>query len=281
LSFEEENSTTCPRCGQIVPSGNAYCGKCGAPVPRIPFTHRDELGDVISTHEPAMQHYPGYKRKFSIFERILNVLFSPREAMEDIGHIPDYEGVLVIFVLWTIVTAIDVFLTLPKIQFSGSNGELLNSLIVSTAWASLILVPILLIIRWLIKSYLIQHGCDSNKWDFGTAASVTGYAYLPNVVFSLVGAILTWMFMPSIVINTTNLDQAYVQLLQFASQTMWISVGIPTGLSFIALFWKSKLGSYGAYSGTRGTCSEGSAFGIFLLIGFIGLLIDLIINFLG
>ena len=153
-------------------------------------------------------------------------------------------------------------------------------MLAATMLGSIIIVPVGLIIRWLVKSYLIQHGCDSKAWDFGTAASVTGYAYLPNVIFSFVGAILSWILLPSVVINTTDLEQALAQIQQFSAETIWISISLTMILSVIAWIWKSKIGSYGAYAGTHGNCSEGSAFGVYLMVGGLGLLIDFVSNFL-
>ncbi|MGY5881051.1 MAG: hypothetical protein RTV31_12425, partial [Candidatus Thorarchaeota archaeon] len=128
--------------------------------------------------------------------------------------------------------------------------------------------------------YLIRHGCDGNSWDFTTAASVTGYAYLPNVIFAVVGVIISWMIVPSIVIDTTSLAQALLEIEQFNAQILWITVGISTVLSLITVFWKSQLGSYGAHAGTRRNVSQGSAFGTFLMIGLIGIVIDFVSNFL-
>jgi hypothetical protein len=210
----------------------------------------------------------------------MKVLFSPREVMEDIGQSPDYEGVVVVFALWTIVTAIGVSLSIPKIQFVGPDSDLLNSMLAGTLYASIIVVPIVLIIRWLVKSYLIRHATDSNAWDFSAAASVTGYAYMPNVLFGFVGMILSWLLVPSITISTVDPAAALFQMEQFAAQTFWLTTGLSAVLTLIALFWKSKLGSYGTFAGTHRTYSEGSAFGVFMAVGFVGWLIDFISSFL-
>jgi hypothetical protein len=247
MSFEEENST-------IELTG----GRASASVPQ----------------------YPRYDRKLSTFQRITNLLTSPKEAMEDIGLAPDYGGVIILFAVWTIIAAIGTMISLSKIQFTGTYSTQVSAIVASGLGIAMIFVPIIFIIRWLIKSYLIRHLCDSTSWDFQTAASVTGYAYLPNIIFSFIGIFVSWIFFPSIVINTTDLEQALVQMQLFEAQIAWIAIGLSTVYSLIAWAWKSYLGSFGAYSGTHHRCERGAAFGNFLVIGGIGVLIDFVSNFL-
>ena len=226
------------------------------------------------------QHHPPYERKYSTLQRLTKLLTSPKEAMDDIGLAPDYAGVIVLFVIWTIFSIIGVMIVLPKMQFIGPYGAETTSMVMATTVAASVFVPIALIIRWLIKSYLIRHACDSKSWDFPTAASVTGYAYLPNVIFSFVWLFVAWLLIPTVIIDTTDLTQATVQLELFTAQTMWITVGLSTVFAAIALLWKSYLGSLGTFTGTREKCERNSAFGAFVAIGFIGLLIDFISQFL-
>jgi len=208
------------------------------------------------------------------------VIFSPKEAMEDIGLAPDYEGVIVVFVIWTIISAIGVALTIPKIQFVGPDSDLLNSVLATTLYGAIIFVPIVLVVRWLIKSYLIRHLTDSNAWDFNAAASVTGYAYIPNVIFAFIGMILSWILVPSITISTVDVETALAQMAQFAVDTFWVTTGLSAILTLVALFWKSKLGSLGTHAGTHETYSESSAFTVFMIVGFIGWLIDFFSSFI-
>ncbi|MHA1138054.1 MAG: YIP1 family protein [Candidatus Thorarchaeota archaeon] len=281
MSFEEESSTTCPRCGQIVPSGNAYCGTCGAPVPRVPFTRGVEpTSSAPTVRRPEPQQYPKYDRKFSTFGRLTKLLTSPKEAMEDIGQAPDYGGVITLFVIWTIVSAISSVIILQKLQFTGPYGNFVNSGVAAGMATVVVLLPIVIIVRWLVKSYLIRHMCDSHSWDFETAASVTGYAYLPNIIFGVIGIFVVWLLMPSIVIDTVDLDQALIQMDLYTAQTFWITIGLSTLFSLAALFWKSYLGSHGTYYGTHKNYETGSAFGIFIIVGGIGFLIDFFSSFI-
>ena len=282
MSFEEENSTTCPRCAAVVPPGNAYCGTCGAPVPRETIFSREHGIEPTSSVSTRQQRPlpPPYDRKLSIFGRITGLLTSPKEAMEDIGRAPDYNGVIVLFAIWTIISFIGLALTLPKLQFTGPYADMVNSGILSGVVLAGLLVPVGLVIRWLVKSYLIRHMTDSNAWNFEAAASVTGYAYLPNLIFSFIGIFLSWMFVPSVIIDTADLTQATLDLQAYAASIFWITFGINTVLSLAALIWKSYLGSHGTYYGTHKRIETGSAFGTFMIIGFIGFVIDFVSSFL-
>lgn len=200
--------------------------------------------------------------------------------MNDIGLAPDYSGVIVVFAVWTILSVIGAMIGLSKMQFVGTYGSQVTFGVMSAVTLAMVFVPVVLIIRWLVKSYLIRYLCGSSSWDFRAAASVTGYAYIPNIVVSFIGLFVTWMFFPSIVIDTTDLEQALLELQSFEAQTLWISIDLNTVLALIALIWKSYLGSFGADSGTHRKCERGSALGHFLMIGSVGVLINLVAVFI-
>jgi hypothetical protein len=279
LSFDEDRRTICSSCGKFVPAGNSYCRYCGTAVSRFSSSSRTiEL--IGGTASAPVQQYPHYDRKFSAATRIMKLLTSPKEAMEDIGLAPDYGGVILLFAIWTIIAGIALVISLLKIRIVGSYSTELSSIVASGLALTMLFVPIIFIVRWLIKSYLIRYLCDDSYWDFHTAASVTGYAYFPNIIFTFIGVFVSWMVFPSIVIDTTNLEQALVQMQQFKAQIAWFAIGLSTVYSLIAWIWKSYLGSLGAYSGTHQQCERGAAFGNFLVIGGIGVLIDFVGNFL-
>jgi hypothetical protein len=284
LSIDEDNGTTCPHCGAVVPSGNAYCGKCGASISSAPHVSRDQPMSSTGTYDqrqrPRPPTYPKYDRKFSFFERITKLLTSPDEAMEDIGLSPDYGGVIGLFVIWTIISIIGIALALPKLQFVGTYGDVVTSGVMSGVVLAVVLSPIIMIVRWLVKSYLVRHMTDSNSWNFETAAAVTGYAYLPNVLLNIVGILVAWVLIPPIIIDTTNLTTALAQMEAYNVSIMWVSIGLNSILAIVGLIWKSSLGSYGTYYGTHKNIAKDSAFGTFLILGFIGFLIDFVSNFL-
>lgn len=273
----EEKSTTCSTCGKLVSAGNDHCGYCGTLVSKS-STSPNTI-ELTGGATPA-QHHPRYERKYSTSQRLTKLLTSPKDAMDDIGLAPDYSGVIVLFVIWTIFSIIGVMIMLPKLQFIGPYGPEITRMVMASTVGTLILVPFILVIRWLVKSYLIRHACDSKSWDFQTAASVTGYAYLPNIIFSFVWIIVIWLLMPSVVIDTTDLAQALIQMEIFDGQTMWLTVGVSMVLSIITLLWKSYLGSFGTYTGTHNNCERNFAFVAFAIIGLIGIVIDLASNFL-
>lgn len=209
-----------------------------------------------------------------MIQRYTKLLTSPREAMTDIGLAPDYGGVIVLFVFWTIFGIIGVWVMLSKMQFTGTYGEFVTSGVVAGATIGLVLFPVITIVRWLVKSYLIRHACESENWDFETAASVTGYAYLPNVIFSFVWFFILYTLVPSVVVNTTNLEAALLQLQMYDAQISWLTVGVSLVGTVLVLLWKSYLGGLGAHAGTRERCDENNGIIMFIVIGFIGIVID-------
>ena len=250
------------------------------PVSRMPLMQGDRPTSSTDTFQQSPPEYLRYGRKFSFIERLTKLVTSPDEAMEDIGLAPDYRGVIVLFVIWAIIGFIGVALALPKLQFVGTYGDAMNSVVMSNAIMATMLTPIILIVRWLVKSFLIRYLTNSKSWNFETAASVTGYAYLPSVMLNVVGIILSWFLIPPVIIDITDLAQATVQLQAYSASILWVSIGINSLLAIVALIWKSSLGSRGTYYGTRKKVEHSSGFATFMIVGFIGFLIDFFGNFL-
>ena len=103
------------------------------------------------------------------------------------------------------------------------------------------------------------------------AASITGYTYLVNILLSIISMIVSWHFIPLIVIDVKNLE--LTQQLNW----LWLCL-LPAFLLGIA--WKSYLGGLGANFGTGGKCPQKLGFTVFFYIGLVGLLISVISNIL-
>lgn len=272
LEFQEDSGITCSRCGSLVPAGNSYCGKCGAPVSRVGPSRTS--GIELEGGSRSSIAYPPYHRKYSMIQRLTKLLTSPREAMADIGKAPDYEGVVALLIMWIVFAIAAGVVMANKIHFIGPYGNEATSMFYTGISIGLILVPFLTIARWLVKSLLIQFSCDRSNWDFKTAASVTGYAYLPNVMFSFVWMFIISALVPSITLDTADLEAALIQLQQYDAQTSWLTVGVSLMITLPVLLWKSYLGGLGAHAGTHETVPESHGIMWFLFIGFIGILID-------
>lgn len=195
--------------------------------------------------------------------------------MADIGRAPDYGGVIVLFVLWIILSTIGVIIMTSKMEFTGTYSYEVTSGVMAGVTIVLFLAPIITFARWLVKSFMVRYACESKNWNYETAASVTGYAYLPNVILSFFWIFVIIAIVPPVVVDTTNLEQALVQLQMYDAQTAWITIGLNLIGSVLVLLWKSYLGGIGAHAGTRESCSESTGTMWFLVIGFIGLLIDI------
>jgi len=217
-----------------------------------------------------------YERRFSMLTRFAKLVVSPSEAMKDIAFSPDYSGPITIIILETIVATILIATFLSRINVVGAPSDF------STIWGNIlslvvgilvVLAPILYVVFWLVKSLLVQYLAGSGSgWNFKTAASVTGYAYIADLIFSIITTVVVLSLTPSLTI-TYGQDQSQVSA-QLISQIGWIATfSIP--LNLIAIIWKSYLGGLGTHFGTNEKCSIGKAFVIFVILALIGLALNL------
>ena len=194
--------------------------------------------------------------------------------MEDIALSPDYTGAIVIAVAEIIITMFALSMALQKIQFSGPYTPQLAATLSSLLGLTVFLVPFVFVARWLVKSWLVKEMCDGNAWDFSTAASVTGYAYIGSTILSIVSVILAWILIPPVVIDTNNLELAIILMEQQNAALITYQFMITFPLALIGMLWKSYLGGLGAHEGTRKVCSFEKGMAVFVLLGLIGLAID-------
>jgi len=138
---------------------------------------------------------------------------------------------------------------------------------------------ILVIIKWLVKSFIVKYAGDSGSgWSFKTAASVAGYAYIADVIFTVLGIALSWLIVPTFHIDTTNLNTAMQQVNNYRAQINTLRLTFTLPVSFLGLIWKSYLGGSGTHFGTNGRCSIRTGFIVFFVLGLIGLLVSFFIS---
>ncbi|MEM3609189.1 MAG: zinc-ribbon domain-containing protein [Candidatus Bathyarchaeia archaeon] len=268
-----EEQFVCPKCGTLISKSDKFCRNCGASLTEI-FEAKSLAPSILPPPEVAPEQ--PYKRKYSFSQRLLKVLFSPSEGMKDIALAPSYGEVFVVLAFEIILSAAVIAMVFTKIQFVGSLPSFFWSIITFAITIGVIFAFGLIIARWLIKSLIVKAACDSESgWDFKTAASVTGYAYLATVIVSVLGLVVAWFFIPSIVIDITNLEAARQALADFQAQTNWLKFWYTLPTSLFGLVWKSYLGGLGTHFGTKGRCSLGLGFLVFFCLGLVGLLISL------
>ena len=142
-----------------------------------------------------------------------------------------------------------------------------------------IIASVLLIVKWLAKSFLVRYAGDSgSSWSFSTAASVTGYAYIADVVFSIIGIAISWLILPTFHVDTTDLNAAIQQMNDYRAQINLLKLTYTLPVSLLGITWKSYLGGLGTHFGTNEKCSIRSGFAIFFALSLIGLLISLAIS---
>jgi hypothetical protein len=264
-----EEKFACPRCGALVSKDDKFCRNCGL--------NLAEVGAPPTQPPSAVVSEKPYERKFSFFGRVFKVLFSPSEGMKDVALAPNYGEVFVVLAFEIFLASIIIALVFLKVRFVGSIPSGFWGIMAGVIAFALVFAFGLLVIRWLIKSLIVKAACDTGSgWDFRTAAAITGYAYLAEIVMNLPGLLISWFFIPSMEINIMNAEAARQAIVDFQAQVGLIRFWYSLPISFLGLAWKSYLGGLGTYFGTRGKCSLGLGFAVFFCLGLISLLISFI-----
>ena len=254
-----EENLTCPKCGASVSKEDTFCKNCGAEMPRV--------------QETAAPSVPPYERKFSVIQRFWKLLVSPSEAMRDIVGAPDYAGGVFVVALYLVVLVFGVIVVSQKIRFLelGSFMGGFSALIIVLFVVVALVTMLVRVGFWLLKSLLVKSLCDDGSgWSFKVAAAVTGYSYIADVLFSAVQVLLLWLLLPNYTISFAGSLFGMVDSAKFLySDLRWFMWGIGLPLSFLGLIWKSWLGRWGTYFGTKEKCSLRKAFVVYFLLGLI------------
>jgi len=214
-----------------------------------------------------------YERKFSLTQRFYKLLTAPSEAMRDIALAPDYEGVLVVIVLEVVFLSVALVMVLQKIQLSGPNTETIMGMVSGLLVAATFVAGILLVAKWIIKSLIVKYACDSGSgWNFKTALSITGYAYIANIMMSIIGMCIAWFLLPTIHLDTTDIEIMRQAFNDYEAQLNWLNLLYTLPFSLFGLLWKSYLGGLGAHFGTKEKCSLGMGVAVFFVLSLIGFL---------
>jgi hypothetical protein len=215
-----------------------------------------------------------YERKFSFLQRLFKVLFSPSEGMKDVALAPTYGEIFVVLAILIVLALIDIAIIFTKIQFVGMPAFIWGILTLAMAIAVVFVFGVI-IAFWLVKSLIVRVACDRGSgWSFKTAASITGYAYLANIVLGIVGIVVLWFLMPSVIVDVTNQEATMQAIANFQAQMGWTRFWYALPVSLLGLVWESYLGALGTRFGSGGKCSFRLGFIVFFCIGLVGLLIS-------
>lgn len=276
LAYENkmsEDNFPCPQCGNTVSKTDRFCRNCGATLIESP----PSIPTAPPPPPPEAEAPPPYERKFSTLQRYYKLLTAPSEAMKDIGLAPDYAGYFGILALEFVVIIIGLVMAMQKIQFVGTYAERLTSDISGILALAVIIALVLVIIRWLVKSLIVRFAGDSGSdWSFSTAASVTGYAYIADVIIMIIGVAVSWFLIPTFRVDTTDLTVAIQQMNDYRAQINMLKLSFTLPFNLLGVVWKSYLGGLGTHFGTEEKCSKLTGFIIFLVLSLIGLLISFV-----
>jgi hypothetical protein len=218
-----------------------------------------------------------YEGNFTLSQKFYKLLVSPSDAMKDIALAPDYGGITVIVVAEALLLFISVAIVLQKFHFYGPYADRISTMLSGILVLTTILAVGLFAVKWLIKSLIIKYACDGGSgWSFSAAASITGYAYLADVIFGILGICLSLFLIPSLSIDTEDFQAAVQVMDNYRSQITWLKLFYTLPVSFLALLWKSYLGGLGTHFGTEEKCSLGTGIAVFFVLGLLGLLISFI-----
>jgi hypothetical protein len=274
--MDKQEHFTCHKCGIPESKTDTLCSARGKDL-----TKPSNLVQVEPAESAQSAPKEEHERKYSMFQRFYRLIVSPSEAMKDIGLWPDYGGPLVLVILEIILAGVTVSLAFQKIQWTGDSQIISQAQnMVSTIITIAVLISgVLFLAFWLVKSWLVKASCASgSSWSFGTAASVTGYAYLADVIFGVIGLLVVYPLLPSVTLNVSDLDATRQALANFQAQALWIELAVSIPISFIALLWKSYLGGLGTNFGIHERCSVRLGFVVFFILALLGWLISFLIR---
>lgn len=234
---------------------------------------------ISDTPPPEIVPPKPYERKFPFLQRIFKVLFSPREDMEDVALAPSYGEVFMILAVMMFAALILIAFVFSKIQFVGLSlspafwGIMIFAMVIGVVFAYGLIVAV-----WLIVSVIVKFACNrGSDWDLKSAASITGYTFLVDIILGFISAAVFGFFIPPIPIDVANPELTQQTIANLTLQLNWLRIcWLPA--SFLGIVWKSHLGGLGANFGTRGKCSKKMGFAVFFCINLVGLLIAYILS---
>jgi len=266
-----QGNSRCPYCGAPISSADKYCGNCGKNLIEQPEVTRPQPKPPWRT--PLTAPEQPYEQEYSVPQRLYKLIVSPNKAMQDIGLAPEYTGPILLVIMRAILLAVTIALAYSKIQWVG-DPDLISQVsgLLSGVIALAVVIGVgLLVAYWLGKALIVKYSCDSGSaWTFSTAASVTGYAYLPDLILGIISLAVVYPMIPAFKLNVSDLDATRTALANYQSQLLWIQLIFSVPISIIAVIWKSYLGGLGTEFGTQKKASLALGFTVFLILGLLG-----------
>ena len=226
--MNQQGNSRCPYCGAPIFSADKYCRNCGKTLIEQPEVTQPQPKPPWPTPPPAPEQ--PYEREYSVPQRLYKLIFSPNKAMQDIGLAPEYTGPILLVIIRAILLAVTIALAYSKIQWAGDPNLIsqVSGLVSGIIALAVVIGAGLLVAYWLGKALIVKYTCDSGSaWTFTTAASVTGYAYLADLILGIISLAVVYPMIPAITLNVSDVD---------ASRTALRELPIPTAVDPIDFF---------------------------------------------
>jgi hypothetical protein len=265
--MNQQENPTCPYCGAPISRTDKYCKNCGKTLIEQPEVTQPQ--PTLRPTPPPPREQP-CEREYSVPQRLYKLIVSPNKAMQDIGLAPEYTGPILLIIFRTILLTVTIAFAYSKIQWAGDPNMIsqVTGLLSGVITLTTVIAVGLLVAYWLGKALIVKYTCDSGSaWTFTTAASVTGYAYLPDLILGIISLAVVYPMIPAITLNVSDINAARAALADYRTQLLWIQLIFSVPISIIALIWKSYLGGLGTKFGTQKKASLAMGFTVFLILG--------------
>lgn len=269
--MNQQGNSRCPYCGAPIFSADKYCRNCGKTLIEQPEVTQPQPKPPWPTPPPAPEQT--YEQEYSVPQRLYKLIVSPNKAMQDIGLAPEYTGPILLVIIRAILLAVTIALAYSKIQWAGDPDLIsqISGLVSGIVALAVVIGAGLLVAYWLGKALIVKYTCDSGSaWTFSTAASVTGYAYLADLILGIISLAVVYPMIPAITLNVSDVDASRTAFTNYQSQLLWIQMIFSVPISIIAVIWKSYLGGLGTKFGTQKKASLALGFTVFLILSLLG-----------
>ncbi|MFW9777283.1 MAG: YIP1 family protein [Candidatus Heimdallarchaeota archaeon] len=261
----------CGSCGKELLPGAAFCAHCGAPVPKLGPQSLSQIpaSPYYITSRPAMSHT---EPPLPFLQYFQGVIITPQKEMPKIVERPNYKHPFFLSLLIGILAGVSMAVFLSKLRMTIfpefyqniAGVDLPASFYDEFDFESYLRFTFIIlsvlgpIISWLVDSVIlyllmavVAPAVSSHRRNFKTAATITGWASVPQFVGQIVDIGYNWFFVSEMtVVLRTSEDIQKIAIPAVSGFAELILLGIGIGV----LIW----GGLMVYWGVKSMVPEGN-----------------------